>query len=250
MIGRPFRLALGLLTTLPMPIVRDPDDETMGASVLWYPPVGMVIGVMLWGLAWLLDMAADTMTAVLLLLAWLALTGGMHLEGLGDLADAWVGGHGRPERMMEIMKDPRAGPAAVMAIVMQLMVKFTAIQTLIQLRMPLLLLLAPWVGRTALVFLVISTPYVRSQGMGTVLAREVSRKKGWTVVALAVMAPLFLADFSVSLAVATTALFMVAFRRSMTARLAGVTGDVLGAACELSETVFLLAALLWISFVP
>jgi adenosylcobinamide-GDP ribazoletransferase len=54
--------------------------------------------------------------AALVLILWVWSTGALHLDGLADSADAWVGGLASRERTLEIMKDPRSGPAAVTAI--------------------------------------------------------------------------------------------------------------------------------------
>ena len=64
------------------------------------------------------------------MLALIALTGGLHLDGLADSADAWVGGFGDRARTLEIMKDPRSGPAGVTAIVSLLLLKCAALASL------------------------------------------------------------------------------------------------------------------------
>ncbi|MBF8272001.1 MAG: cobalamin synthase [Magnetococcales bacterium] len=237
---RPLLLALGLLTTLPVPGVVDPKEREIGLSVLLYPLVGVIVGFFVWGLAMVTVSWPENMRGVFILFLWLALTGGLHLEGLGDLADAWVGGMGRPGRMLEIMKDPRCGPAAVMAITMQLLFKWVAIQALVQQRHEFLLFFAPVVGRTVLLPLMLSTPYLRKEGMATVAIAAVPKTTAWMVVALVGTS----LTVKIPLAVGATVVCLVWFRWLMLRHLGGVTGDVLGAGCELSETIFLLAALL------
>ncbi len=247
MIGSPLWLALGLLTTLPVPVVAAPNEREIGVSVLLYPFVGAVIGLMLCGLALVSHPWPGPLSAMLVLFLWLAITGGLHLEGLGDLADAWVGGIGRPERMLEIMKDPRCGPAAVMAITMQLLFKFSAIQALLQLNIPILLFFSPVLGRAVMLALMLSTPYLRPEGMASVLTRVVPREIGWFIIVMTGGLVMFMAKPLLLLALGMTVAFFVVFRWMMLGRLGGITGDVLGAVCELSETVFLLSALLFAS---
>lgn len=243
MIQRPFFLALRLLTTLPVPEVTDPSEREMGLSVLMYPCVGVVLGVILWGLARGADLWPENLLAAIILFFWLALTGGLHLEGLGDLADAWVGGIGHPERMLEIMKDPRCGPAAVMAISMQILFKFVAIQTLLQQQHSIVLFFAPIMGRTAFLPLMLSTPYLRQGGMAAAAIKGVPKMGGWLVVGAVGLVIAMSGAACIFWAFVTTSLLLVIFRWMIHRRLGGITGDVLGAGCELSETLFLLAAL-------
>jgi adenosylcobinamide-GDP ribazoletransferase len=65
--------------------------------------------------------------AALLLTVWVLLSGGLHLDGLADSADAWLGGFGDRERTLTIMKDPRSGPIAVVVLVLVLLLKFCAL---------------------------------------------------------------------------------------------------------------------------
>lgn len=245
MIGRSFLLALGLLTTLPVLQVVDPKEREIGLSVLWYPLVGAMIGGMLWGLAvWGAAWPGD-LVALGILFLWLVLTGGLHLEGLGDLADAWVGGlNGGPERMLAIMKDPRCGPMAVMAISMQLFCKGVMIHNLLQLHAYVVLGLAPVVGRTMMVALMLSTPYVRSEGMGAVLVRTLPRIAAWWVVVVSCLVVAFFSQPPLAWGVLATGLGLMSLRALILQRLKGVTGDVLGASCEVSETIFLLTTVL------
>ncbi len=79
-------------------------------SLLFYPLVGLLIGAALWGMAHLLQFLPLVLSSSLILVLWIWLTGGLHLDGLADTADAWVGGFGDPERSLNIMKDPKQRP--------------------------------------------------------------------------------------------------------------------------------------------
>ena len=92
-----------------------------------------------------------------MLLAWVGVTGALHLDGLADSADAWVGGIGRSHRTLAIMKDPRSGPAGVVAVVLLLVLKFAALASLPGAR-GCRWFLAPMLGRTALTAAFVTTP--------------------------------------------------------------------------------------------
>ena len=115
---RPLWLAMVLLTTLPVGRWIGPDVTAgdQGRSVAWYPWVGALIGLVLW-LVMLLTSAAPAMVqAILVLVAWAALTGGLHLDGLADCIDGAFAGHGDTTRTLAVMREPTAGPMAIIAL--------------------------------------------------------------------------------------------------------------------------------------
>ena len=67
----------------------------------------------------------------MLLAVWVLLTGALHLDGVADCADAWVGGFGDREKTFQILKDPRSGPIAVVVLVLVLLVKWAALEVLL-----------------------------------------------------------------------------------------------------------------------
>ena len=168
-------VALQFLTRIPVRLPGAPSPHELGQSLLWYPVVGLLLGALLYGLALGIDLVAPALRASLLLAAWVWLTGALHIDGLGDTADAWIGGRGDRERMLTIMKDPRAGPGAVAVIVIVLLLKFEAIGAI-----PgphrIALLLPPTLARAAVPALFASTPYVRPDGIATHHAAELSRR--------------------------------------------------------------------------
>lgn len=234
---RGFFAALGFLTRLPVPSGTFDGAASPSAQLAWYPAVGLLIGALLWGLEWLLSGAAALLSAALVLVAWVALTGALHLDGLADSADAWVGGLGDRERTLAIMKDPRSGPIGVAAIVLVLLLKFAVLASLPHPSMALLL--SPLLGRAALTMAFISTPYVRSGGIGSGLVGE-SRGACVAALALTVLVVILAGWHGVrALAVATTV--FVAWRWACRRRLGGMTGDTCGALTELTEMAVLVA---------
>ena len=114
----PWWVALQFLTRLPVRLAGMPSPQQIGRSLLWYPLVGLLIGLLLFALQQLLGGLSLMLQAALLLAVWVGVSGGLHLDGLADSADAWVGGFGDRARTLEIMKDPRSGPIAVVVLVL------------------------------------------------------------------------------------------------------------------------------------
>ena len=241
MILRAFALALQLLTRLPVPSpAAPPRPEELGLSVLFFPVVGLLIGALLAGLhttLWLID---PGVLAALVLAVWVLLTGGLHLDGLADTADAWIGGHGDRDRTLAIMKDPRSGPMAVIIIVLVLLTKFAALQVLLAGDARTVLLLAPMLGRSVIVLLLATTPYVRPEGLGAAYADYLPRLSCATLVLLVALATVGLLDWQGGVLLGVLATGFFGMRHWLLNRLGGTTGDTLGAACELAETVALL----------
>jgi adenosylcobinamide-GDP ribazoletransferase len=210
-----------------------------GHSALFYPLVGLLIGALLAVLQFAIGASDALLQAAVLLTAWVLLTGGLHLDGLADTADAWVGGHGDRQRTLDIMKDPRSGPAAVSAVVLVLLLKFAALAVLLQGGAWPALLLAPLLGRAALLGLLLSTPYVRAGGMGAAIAGHLPRKTALALLLVTAAGVCLLADGWKALLAVLVVGFLL--RRAFLARLGGMTGDMLGAAVELAEAAALLA---------
>lgn len=240
---KPLLLAVQFLTRLPVPSLHEVTPRDAGRSLLFYPLVGLLIGALLFGLDQLLVEAAPLLRAVLLVAAWVVLTGGLHLDGWADMADAWIGGHGDRERTLAIMKDPACGPMGVVALLLLLLLKVAALEPLAG-HGALLLIVAPLLGRTLLLVLFLTTPYVRAGGLGETLSKALPRPAGWLVVAAVVSAMLLLPAPGWGVVVVLGGLFLL-FRQALMSRLGGTTGDTAGALLEVCEvTVLLYASLL------
>ena len=236
----PFWIALQFLSSLPVRLPGMPEPAELGRSLLFYPAVGALFGLLLMGLNMLLDGTAPLLHAALLLSAWVLLSGALHLDGLADSADAWLGGFGDRERTLKIMKDPRSGPVAVVTLVLVLLLKFTAILALLDHHLAIGLLLAPLLARTAMLGLFLNTPYVRAGGLGQALADHLPRRAAQRVLLTSAVVCLFLGGVA---GLWTVIISMVCFfwlRHLMVRRLGGTTGDTAGAMLELLELAVLL----------
>lgn len=239
----PFLVAVQFLTLVPVSLKQVPNEQVMGRSVLYYPLVGLLIGLFLAALAWLPGDVPAGLQAALILVCWVGLTGGLHLDGLADSADAWVGGLGDPERTLAIMKDPCCGPAAVVSLVLLLLIKFVAIEYIITTQSWEILVLAPVLGRASLILLFLTTPYVRSGGLGALLVKHLSRRAGITIVVLTLfMVPLFMGTVTLWW-VFLPVLAFILLRILMLRRIGGMTGDTAGATLEIIELLVLLMVL-------
>ena len=235
----PFWIALQFLSSLPIRLPGMPEPQELGRSLLFYPLVGLLFGGILWAFNWLLLGTPLLLHAALLLTVWVLLSGALHLDGLADSADAWLGGFGDRERTLTIMKDPRSGPIAVVTLVLVLLLKFAALLALIEQQHAVVLIIVPLIGRSAMLGLFLTTPYVRAGGLGQALADHLPRLAGQQVLVVSALACVLIAGLSGVLAVVLAALVFVWLRQVMLRRLGGTTGDTAGALLEILEVAVL-----------
>ncbi|QUQ67797.1 adenosylcobinamide-GDP ribazoletransferase [Kutzneria sp. CA-103260] len=234
------RLAVSWLTVLPVPGPSTVDRRVAARAIALAPLVGLLLGALAAALSWgTVFLGAPGMLAGLLTVGLLALlTRGMHLDGLADTADG-LGCYGPPARALEIMKSGGAGPFAVVVLIVGLGLQAVCFGIL---PWPAVLL-AVFSGRVAFSWCCRrSVPAARPEGLGALVSgsQPLLVPLLWTVMALvaglfAVPGKPWLGPIGVLIATALVLLLLSHVRR----RFGGITGDVLGAACELATTVVL-----------
>ncbi|HQW53327.1 MAG TPA: adenosylcobinamide-GDP ribazoletransferase [Acinetobacter sp.] len=236
----PFWIALQFLTVLPIKLKKMPSAKQNGQSLLFYPVVGLLIGLILFGFSLFLVQLPTLLIASIILVLWIWLTGGLHLDGLADTSDAWVGGFGDPERTLKIMKDPACGPIGVLSLIVVCLLKFAALYVLIEQHLNVFLILIPAIGRSIALFLFLTTVYVRAKGLGSSISDSIPKRAIWMVF---VITSSLLLVFKWLGLIAFVCFLGLAFylRRLFIQRIGGITGDTIGAAIELIETGVLLS---------
>ena len=233
------RAALQFLTTLPVPAAGRMESAGQAQALPWYPVVGLLLGSLIVVLAQWLRMPFYAEAAVLLVF-WVALTGALHLDGLADCADAWLGGLGDKERTLRILKDPLCGALAVVALVSVLLLKVAALAALVQGGTVAYVLLVPALARGSALLLFRGTAYVRAGGLGESASRDYPRTQADIVLLALSLLCLVLLPATLALAMLLTTLAVfVLVRRAALRRLGGFTGDIAGAQIELVETALL-----------
>ena len=143
---------MGFLTLFPTLGSRNPTQTQISNARAWYPLVGLLLGLLLVGVARIAGLIfPSALTAALLVAALAISTRGLHLDGLMDVCDGLFGGY-TPERRLEIMRDSHVGAFAVLGAVSLLLLKYGALVSLLSLEVSgkewALLLFAP-LGRWA-----------------------------------------------------------------------------------------------------
>ncbi len=237
------------LTRLPMPQFERIEPEDEGRSLLCFPVVGLVIGLLMFVLAnALLPLTSPLVVSAVLIAFWAAITGGLHLDGLADSADGWLGGINDVDRTLEIMHDSRCGSGALVAVVCVLLVKFAALTVIVQHQLWIVLIVAPILGRCIAPLLFIPgpflyAPYVQPSGIAKHFIDHCPSFAKQTTLAVIILCALVLGNISAAvIVIGSCALMLFLLRRLMLQRLGGATGDTAGAATEIIEATVLLSA--------
>jgi adenosylcobinamide-GDP ribazoletransferase len=230
------RRALAFLTPLPVGTAEPPDRRTLA----WFPVVGALIGSMLGGVWWAAErLWPAPVAAGLVVAADLALTGMLHLDGLIDTADGLLP-HLARERRLAVMRQPDVGAYGVAIAVVVIGLRFAALTSM----QPSVLLLAGiWcASRTTMAVISGALPYVRDHGLASPVIGSAWRPIGLYGLIASVSLGAFAGGRLQEAAVASAfagALFVALLARR---RIGGFTGDVLGAAGVIGETIALVVA--------
>ena len=238
---RGFVTAARFLTVVPVPGRPLDGPDALGRAAGWFPLVGLALGVVLTLVDRLLSLAfPPTVSALLVVVTWKLLTGGIHLDGLADSLDGLAGRD--TDQRLAIMRDSRIGVFATVGVILVLLLGFTALAGLPWPLRAKALLLAPAAGRVMPLLLARTCePATPGRGVGAAFIESVTSwalAAGGVVVAAASLALLWLwglAAAGAGLAVSW------ALGRYLAARLGGLSGDGLGAGVELAELGVLVA---------
>ncbi len=232
-------LALQLMTRLPLPNVGA-DESDFAAAMRWFPATGIAVGVTVAG-AMTIGVQSDPWIAALLgLIAWVAITGALHLDGLGDIADGAGAAHRDRVKLSAVLADPHIGSFGVVAITLQLLAKLVLLRLCAE-HVPLLaLLFVPFVARIGPLAWTLWLPPLH-QGLASRFREGIGAVHlvGWATLAAALC-------FFVP-ALMSAALFILLWGLWLRSRIGGISGDGHGAGIELVESgllaVLVLAAL-------
>lgn len=235
---RRFLLAVQFLTRIPTPQVKDFGEKDLTRSAVFFPAVGLVIGALLLVPAWLLG-SHPLLAGFVLVLVWVWVTGALHLDGLGDVADGLGAAHGSPERLLEVMKDPHIGTFGVVAVLLQMLAKLVLGAEVIAADILWALLLVPAWARWSALVLSHTLPALQQKGMGE---RFKHQTHWWSILLWAVVLSATSSLLAPALLAALPVTVLVALYWRW--RLGGISGDCLGASTEVVESALLAALLL------
>ncbi|WP_076789225.1 adenosylcobinamide-GDP ribazoletransferase [Chlorobium sp. KB01] len=244
------RALVSAIRTLTVFSVPGRDTDSFSKTLFWFPLVGLLLGVLQALIGYAAHLSGwNELAAALVVLGGISLTRGMHLDGLADLSDGFWGGRSR-ESVLKIMKDPHVGSFGAIALSLLLLLKWIAVLKLIELGAFTFIAAGVLLARLTQVVLASALPYARREG-GT--AHAFVTGAGWTHISVASLVTLLflfpllhqdMAALFLLLAASTAAGGMTGLLSYK--KIEGVTGDVLGAASELTEVFVWISGALYL----
>jgi len=230
--------AFQFLTICPTLIKRMFTSQEMAHAVAWFPLVGVVLGALLYGVHFLLQIIFPAnISAALTLFAWVIFTRAFHLDGFMDTCDGLFGGW-TPERRLEIMKDSRMGAFGIAGGILVLLTEYSALSSTDKL-FPALIL-STTLGRWVSPLVIYAFPYAREDGLGSEMKRNVSWKEVAIATLIAGITVWFVLGWMglVLMLGAAIVAFLISFY--IMRLIPGLTGDVYGTVTTVVEMLVLL----------
>ena len=229
-------IAIQFLTRLPTPRVTV-TGEAFAQSMRWFPAVGLIVGVLVAAAAWAGAQVDPWVASLLALLTWVGVTGGLHLDGLGDIADATGAAHKDRDRLLAVLADPHLGSFGAIAIALQLAAKLVLGHAMVEAGHYEALALVPFAARIGPLLWTRILPSLHD-GLGARFRGAVRP------VDLAIWgALLLLAAIAVSPAMLVAPVLMLLWAAWLRSRIGGISGDGHGGGIEVVETALMLAVL-------
>ncbi|MDD4979937.1 MAG: adenosylcobinamide-GDP ribazoletransferase [Candidatus Omnitrophica bacterium] len=232
-------LALQFLTIIPVKVSLAREDE-LAKSMICFPLIGLLLGLALVGIDNLfLNLNFPEFSInIILVISLVILTGGMHLDGLADTADALLSRKSK-EEMLTIMRDPHIGVMGVLAIISMLLLKSSFLSTLgISSKMTALLLMCI-LSRWSMVFTIFLFPYAREEGKAKTFTQGITLKIFILATIITLIPVIAIWRIKGLLVLMIIAGVNYIFGKAMDKKIGGITGDTLGAAEEITEVIIL-----------
>jgi adenosylcobinamide-GDP ribazoletransferase len=249
-IFRRFVLSISFLTVLPVNLFfsqneQKPQDyikEDLSKSSIYFPIVGILIGLMLVGIDFLLTWTPfDTLLSNgIILVVWVFLSGGLHLEGFADMVDGFSGGNNQQE-IIRIMKDGSIGAKGAIALILLILLKFLLLNRLsVSIRMEALLL-APVIGRWTMVLAgYFGRPASSDNTLSQMFSLYLGKKELLLATLFAIAYSFYLLSYHSAYFFIFSGLITYLIISYSFSKMQGICGDVIGAANEINELVVLL----------
>lgn len=225
-------------------------DEEFHKSIVYFPLVGFVIGLISFFIGSLAIRIFDPfITSILIVAGEVILTGGLHIDGLGDTFDAIYSNRDK-ERMLEIMKDSRLGTNSLLAILFLVLIKIGLLNSAINSNLMCLIIFMPMISRLGVIVMLYKTVTPRKVGMGNIFIGKATLFMFITAIVYTIVIIVAISKFiflstnlniiKLLLSIVAVMIFDYLFKNHIYKKIDGVTGDILGCTIELGELIFLL----------
>ena len=227
-----FILALSFFTRIPF-IRVEFDEAVFAKSVKWAPVVGLLIGGLLYLISFVLQDFDIMVVNIIVIIFYIVITGGLHLDGLSDTADGIFSGRDK-DKILEIMKDSRVGTFGVLSLALWL----ASMLIILGVVPREAIIIFPVVGKSAPIVSAYFSKYIRTEGLGKIFASNCKALEFSFALIISCATSLILGwQGLVSNLIALLIVYLTT--RHLKKVIGGITGDTMGFVCEVSQVIFL-----------
>lgn len=242
-----FLITIQFLTILPINIKGRVEEEDYGKSLIYFPIVGLLLGLFLAGIAYISSSLPPMVKGIVILASWIVVTGGIHLDGFADTCDGFYGRRPK-EEILKIMRDSRIGTMGALGIAMLLLFKFAALSSIRQEDLWKTLIVAAVFARWSQVFACSMARYAREEGKAKYFVKYAKKRDAFIGALFTLVLSWFLMGMKGIILFVILSAVIFLFIRYSKRKIGGITGDTIGATNEIAETSALLFSLILSSY--
>ncbi|MCT4598447.1 MAG: adenosylcobinamide-GDP ribazoletransferase [Vallitalea sp.] len=234
-----FILMLTFLTRIPIKYSFTFNSKDFVSGIKYMPLIGLIIGGCLFPIGLLDGKIQPSISSLLIIIIYLMITGGLHLDGLADVSDGLLSCRDR-DKIFHIMKDSRIGTFGVISLILYFINMFV----LIIYNGIFVILLFPVVGRCFALLVCAVSKYAKESGMGKDFIEGTNYIHVIFGFGLLTGLIILLNKPILLVAIIVTGIIIGIVTYRINKKLGGITGDVIGMTIELSQVIYLLSAYL------
>lgn len=234
-------ILIQFMTRIPVFVNVEYDEEKLGKSVKYFPLVGAIIGIFLFGINFLAGKVTGNrqIIAVIIVIAEIYITGILHIDGLADTFDGLFS-YAKKERMLEIMKDSRIGTNGAVVLILYFITKVVLLSEI----RPEYILLYPIISRLSTSVNAGLGEYARKDGMSNGIIEKNGPKEAVISIFITGILSFLVLRIKGLEVLAVSIVFILIFMRSVKKKIGGITGDTMGASLELTSILILLTGVI------
>jgi adenosylcobinamide-GDP ribazoletransferase len=233
-----FLLMIQFFTRIPINKEIDIKEDDFARAIVYFPVVGLIIAIVN-VLTYLIfaKISSGILPIVMTVLANVLITGALHVDGLADACDGIFSAR-KKERMLEIMKDSRLGTNGAIAIFFDLILRVVLLSTVSETHIIKVILVTTIISKTMVAVLAFISPK-RETGLGSLFVGVVSKKDMLIILLICGISSFLILGQGAIVIIGLNIVLMIIFRNYILSKLGVITGDILGAANEISEITVL-----------
>lgn len=232
------------LTRIPLNLTLNIEEDDFEKSSIFFPLVGLIIGVFNYIVYLLVSKIADGLLPVIVTtLANVVITGALHIDGLADSCDGIFSARSK-ERMLEIMRDSRVGTHGVIGIIFDFLLRIGVLSSVYSSKIAYFILLSPVISRVMIVFVSSISVYARkSEGLGTLFIEKISKKRALATACIGLIIVFIFVKYIAFILLFSALIISLLVRKYFYNKIDGLTGDNLGAINEITEITTMITLL-------